>query len=76
MNILAKDEVNEETYALANEIREMLDADVWEEAKGRMIYQRHRDISAEQYLDVWTILDSRTRSAWKAYCRQGEIWTQ
>lgn len=76
MNIVAKDEVSEETYALAAEIKGMLEADVWEEDKSRMIYQRHRDISAESYLDVWTILDSRTRSAWKAYCHQGAIWTQ
>ena len=71
--ILATDEADEPTRALAAEILELLGRDVWEEERARLIHERHEGIGEEEYMAVWTILDAPTRRAWKEYVRQ---WTQ
>ena len=57
---------------LADEIRRLVWGDLWEEQKAQLIYEQHCHITAEDYLCVWETLDSRTRSAWKAYINQGK----
>lgn len=76
MGIVATEEPDEATFKLASEIKELLDRDVWEKERTLLICKKHREISSEAYLQVWEHLDSRIRSAWKAYVYLGEHgWT-
>lgn len=72
MPIIATVEADPETVKLADDIRELLYRDVWEDVKAQLIVNFHRCITQEQYLSVWEILDSRTRNAWKKYVDEGK----
>ena len=57
----------EDSQRMANQMRELLNADLWEEDKILAIYSFHGSLSQDWYHAVWPFLNSHERAAWKVY---------
>lgn len=60
----------EDAQNTAHQMRELLYADVWEEDKAKTVFAFNDELTSEMQSAVWRFLNSRERSAWKAYLDQ------
>ena len=56
-----------EAQKMANQVRELLNADLWEEDKILAIESFHAALGNDWYQAIWPFLSSHERAAWKVY---------
>lgn len=60
----------EDAQNMANHMRALLNADIWEEEKVIAIFSFNSELSPEMQGAVWHFLNARERRAWKTYLDQ------
>ena len=67
MDELPPDPPDPRLCRIAQEMWALCCADESEEVIAHNVLEYHEELTEETYLAVWELLDSRQRSAWKAY---------
>lgn len=64
----------EDAERKAQHMRALLNADIWEEERAQAVFAMNSELDADWERAVWRYLNSRERSAWKAYLDQAKAY--